>query len=374
MSNKKTIALAVAGGGYRATLYSLGSLWRINEFGLLKKLLKITSVSGGSILTGYLAVRWCDLKFDNLGRATNFFDIIAKDILKFCSKNIGYKTLIAGLLSFTQTIGDKLARVYDRELFNGARIQSLSNDGPQFLFYGTNYQTGSSLGIQKKELYDYKIGHYPKPDITMAETVVISGAFPPFFAPVILRTDPRKWVKINKRGFSEYFNDKKYRTKLILADGGLYDNLGLEAVWKGGYTHVLSCDAGAPFKVTPMVRTNWASQVLRMQNLMIDQQRALRKRILIDRYIKKTLGGTYYGISTKINEYEFKDSMTRDTPTSSGLQNLATQLEAFTKKEQGHLVNWGYALTDTAIRKFSPEILDSALNKRGTWVIPEYPL
>lgn len=84
--------------------------------------------------------------------------------------------------------------------------------------------------------------------------------------------------------------------------------------------------------------------------------------------------GAYYGISTKINEYEFEDSMTCDTKVSGGLQNLGTQLEAFTQQDQGHLVNWGYALTDTAVRRFSPEILDSALNKRGEWAIPEFSL
>jgi len=54
----KTLGLALSGGGYRATLFGLGSLTRLNDAGLLGKLDLITSVSGGSILAGILALRW----------------------------------------------------------------------------------------------------------------------------------------------------------------------------------------------------------------------------------------------------------------------------------------------------------------------------
>lgn len=87
IAENQKIALAVAGGGYRATLYSLGALWRLNEFGLLSKLSTITSVSGGSILTGYLATKWDDLHFDDSGVASNFQEVIAEPIQNFCSKN-----------------------------------------------------------------------------------------------------------------------------------------------------------------------------------------------------------------------------------------------------------------------------------------------
>jgi NTE family protein len=43
------IALCLSGGGFRAMLFHLGTLWRLNEFGYLPKLKLISSVSGGSI-------------------------------------------------------------------------------------------------------------------------------------------------------------------------------------------------------------------------------------------------------------------------------------------------------------------------------------
>ena len=86
--NKHKIALAVSGGGYRATLYSLGTLWRLNEFGILGKINTITSVSGGSILTAFLALNWNKLNFDDQGIAQNFGSVIAEPIETFCKKGI----------------------------------------------------------------------------------------------------------------------------------------------------------------------------------------------------------------------------------------------------------------------------------------------
>ncbi|WP_165398986.1 hypothetical protein [Shewanella maritima] len=49
-ANKK--GLALSGGGFRATLYAVGSLARLNEEGLLAELDTITAVSGGLSLPG----------------------------------------------------------------------------------------------------------------------------------------------------------------------------------------------------------------------------------------------------------------------------------------------------------------------------------
>jgi NTE family protein len=372
---KHAIVLAVAGGGYRAILYSLGALWRLNEFGLLSKLSIITGVSGGSILTGHLAARWGDLEFDDSGVATNFEDVMAKPIQQFCSKSIDVSSLVSGILTPKVSIGDKLTKAYDKNLFMGATLESIPRGAPEFVFYGTNMQTGSSVRIQKSGISDYKIGTYPKPEMKMAQAIGISSAFPPFLSPVTVKLDPSKWRKETLKGFSEYYDDVRLREKMILADGGLYDNLGLEAVWKSKkYSHVLCCDAGAPFGVNHKQKGNWYSQLMRMTSIMTDQQRALRKRIFIERLIDEKFKGTYFGISTKITNYKFDDSMTTDSDDSSKLQNLRSRLAAFTPKEQGQLINWGYALTDTAIRKHTPELLSKDLNKVGKWPVTKYEL
>ena len=92
----KSLGLALSGGGYRASLFSLGSLWRLNEAGLLPKIDRITSVSGGSILAGVLAHRWKSLNFEQ-GRATNFVEEVAATVQEFCSHTIDISAGLAGL-------------------------------------------------------------------------------------------------------------------------------------------------------------------------------------------------------------------------------------------------------------------------------------
>src|SRR5688500_342236 len=75
------IALCLSGGGYRAMLFHVGVLWRLNEIGLLPKIKRISSVSGGSITAAVLALKWRNsLRFEN-GGATNFTEKIVDPIM-----------------------------------------------------------------------------------------------------------------------------------------------------------------------------------------------------------------------------------------------------------------------------------------------------
>ena len=94
----RTLGLALSGGGYRATLFGLGSLWRLNDAGLLGKLDRITSVSGGSILLGVLAQHWRELQFED-GRAVNFAPVIADPVRTFCGKSIDVGVTVLGALT-----------------------------------------------------------------------------------------------------------------------------------------------------------------------------------------------------------------------------------------------------------------------------------
>lgn len=72
-------ALCLSGGGYRAMLFHLGSLWRLNEAGRLATLARISSVSGGSITAATLGRHWATLAFDPHGVAQRF-DIVVDAI------------------------------------------------------------------------------------------------------------------------------------------------------------------------------------------------------------------------------------------------------------------------------------------------------
>ncbi|MCB4802177.1 putative acylesterase/phospholipase RssA [Methylobacterium brachiatum] len=58
------IGLCLSGGGFRAMLFHVGALTRLNEAGILPELDRVASVSGGSVAAGALAVGWARLRFD----------------------------------------------------------------------------------------------------------------------------------------------------------------------------------------------------------------------------------------------------------------------------------------------------------------------
>src|SRR5437660_7810223 len=88
-TDRKGSALCLSGGGFRAALFHLGALRRLNELGLLSKMRTISSVSGGSVANGLLARLWRELKPDpsGSGKLTNFSEY-ERRLREFCSRDI----------------------------------------------------------------------------------------------------------------------------------------------------------------------------------------------------------------------------------------------------------------------------------------------
>lgn len=78
-------ALCCSGGGYKSGAFQVGAFIRLNELGVLRKLKRISSVSGGSIASAYLGLRWNDLEWHH-GVATNFDDVFVAPMTRFFYK------------------------------------------------------------------------------------------------------------------------------------------------------------------------------------------------------------------------------------------------------------------------------------------------
>jgi NTE family protein len=85
---EKGIGLALSGGGFRAMLFHAGALLRLNEFGLLAKVQRISSVSGGSIAAGYLSLIWKKLGAPQGGSYPQFKENYVEGILAFSRQSI----------------------------------------------------------------------------------------------------------------------------------------------------------------------------------------------------------------------------------------------------------------------------------------------
>ncbi len=172
------IALALSGGGYRAMLFHLGAILRLNEVGLLVKLARVSSVSGGSITAGALAVAWKELQFDD-GFANNL-QIIVDRVRALAATTIDVGAVIGGIL-LPGTVSDRVASTYDRLLFKGKKLSDLSDQAlgkvPRFVFNATNVQTAALWRFSKPYMGDYRVGLIENPDVSLAHAVTASSAF-----------------------------------------------------------------------------------------------------------------------------------------------------------------------------------------------------
>ncbi|NTW35470.1 MAG: patatin-like phospholipase family protein, partial [Syntrophobacteraceae bacterium] len=176
--------------------------------------------------------------------------------------------------------------------------------------------------------------------------VAASSAFPPVLSPFEMRLDPNAFTP--NSGYD--LQRKPYTTRVILTDGGVYDNLGLETAWKR-YETILVSDGGGKLAPEAEPKSDWARHSFRVLNLIDNQVRSLRKRQLIDSYKSDARQGAYWGIRSDIGDYELADPLPCPHEHTMELAETATRLKRLDASLQKRLINWGYAVCDAAVRK-----------------------
>lgn len=345
---KPGIALCMSGGGYRAMIFHLGALWRMNQLGFLKKLSRVSSVSGGSITAGVLALAWKNLQFDQNGVAGNLEELVIKRLRKFANNTIDQGSIIKGILMPRHSIADEVTEAYRDHLFGRATLRDLpaDNEGPRFIINATNVQSKVLWRFSRPYMGDYRVGLVNNPTTEIALAVAASSAFPPFLSPAQLELQPSDFDP----NISAALKDEAYRTNVVLTDGGVYDNLGLETAWKS-YDTILVSDGGGSVDDEPDPDRDWARHSYRILSLIDNQVRSLRKRQVIDSYKLGVRKGTYWGIRTNIADYALPNAMNCPFTETLKLANVATRLKALDVTLQERIINWGYAVCDAALRK-----------------------
>jgi NTE family protein len=334
------IGLSVSGGGYRAMLFHLGAFLRLFELGLLLKVSRISSVSGGSITSAKVALEW-----DKLKTRDDYFDHVVEPIRRVAGTTIDIPAIIIGT-PFGR-VAHCVAWAYRLLLFHRATLQNLPVR-PEFIINATNTETGTLWRFSRPRMADWKVGEIKRPELLLADAVAASSAFPPVLSPYVLRVNASDFSKI-------VTDDPRLLRNIRLADGGVYDNLGLETVWKA-FRNVLVSNAGVALDPDPSPSSWWIPQAKRAIDIIYNQVGALRERQLIASYKAKQgergwRRGTYWAVGSDVRHYHFPGALPAPFDRTSELARLPTQLRPFGKPLDERLINWGYAICDTAVRK-----------------------
>ena len=334
------IGLAISGGGYRAMLFHLGAFLRLHELGLLRRLARVSSVSGGSITAAKVALEW-----EKLQTRDDFFEHVVEPIRRLAGTTIDLPCIAAGIL-LPGDVAHYVSLAYRQYLFGRAMLADRPAE-PEFLINATNIETGTLWRFTRASMSDWKVGTIKNPKLLLSDAVAASSAFPPFLSPYVLAVRPED--------FAGGPVDPALRRNISLSDGGVYDNLGLETVWKA-FENVLVSDAGAALEPDPSPPAAWARQSKRVIDIVYSQVTSLRKRQLIASFKAKkgeagARKGTYWGIGSDVAHYRLPSALPTPHERTLELARISTRLKRLPARTQDRLINWGYAICDTALRR-----------------------
>lgn len=254
------IGLALSGGGSRAIAFHLGCLRALLDLGVLQQVKVLSMISGGSVIGAYHAYTpgksFADFETDIRRLLRKGFQRqIVIELLKpwnlaGCLAS-GLATTADGLLS--QVIGrepqvlryptrsDMFQRVLARQVYPGLRMTSPRRDNLSVVIGACELRTGTAFRFSESTAGSWRHGALVQSDVDVAFAVAASAAYP-----LLLPAFDRRW-EFRK-------NNNVHVRRVLLTDGGVYDNLGAAVLEPGrdeaysihSYScrHLIVCSAG----------------------------------------------------------------------------------------------------------------------------------
>lgn len=250
-SPNQRIGLSLSGGGARAIAFHVGCLRALHQCGLLSRVSVISSVSGGSVLAGLYCCR--DESFDSfesrvrklleeglMGRIwRSAFSMLGIKVLLSAALRllVGFLVSllrvlaalipIAGLRSAIREINsEQLSRPHTRTdfferalrdelLFGERRLADLSTQRPRLVINAADLRTQTAFRFTRDAVGSWRTGQVIDVQFHLSEAVAASAAYP-----ILLPAIDRKF-RFERDG-------KVEERRVLLTDGGVYDNLGVK--------------------------------------------------------------------------------------------------------------------------------------------------
>lgn len=277
------VTLALSGGGSRAIAFHLGCLRALHDMGLLEKVRVISTVSGGSVIGACLA--YWDVEFAEFDR--RIVGILRKGFARSIIRSVFLsqetpKILATMVCTAIPTLGLGAARIalrlirlatglpikaienwlaflssslpiwgslttafqdtLQRTVYGNARVSDVKRPGVEVVINACDLKTGTAFRFGSQSSGGWRYGCIKENDILLAKAVAASAAFPLLLPPLI----------------EEFLFERSGTVKtekVVLTDGGVFDNLGVTVLEPGRdnevsinsfpATHIISLNAGA---------------------------------------------------------------------------------------------------------------------------------
>lgn len=274
------IGLALSGGGARAIAFHLGCLRALHDRGVLERISVLSSVSGGSVI----AALWAYSNDSFSGFEARVLKVLRGGLVwgiareTFCSletPKILVTLLTAGVLAhvgillswiaklaqllgadaraaqtFSKAVQAPMRRYasrstaferHIRSLYGQTRVNEVKRPNLDVVINAAELRTSTAFRFGSKASGSWRFGRVEGPPPTVSKAVAASAAFP-----------------ILLPAFDELFDFRRgesvRRERVILTDGGVYDNLGITCLLPGRSAEhsigafdvdfIICCDAG----------------------------------------------------------------------------------------------------------------------------------
>jgi NTE family protein len=368
------IGLALSGGGLRAAVFHFGVLRRLADEDLLESVSGLSTVSGGSLAAAVVmskaGLKWPD--------STTFLTAIYPELRRlltttdlFSFKAVGW----AGLWRYNASLFDHraavLADLLTRKWGVGGALAELP-DQPLWSINATCFETGKNWRFSKREMGDWQFGRHYGPPFSIAEAAASSAAVPYVIGALKLALPKDGWYRTDPATRAPQQKVLPAWPQVRLWDGGAYENLGLEAMFKP-LQPLRDCDflicSDASGKLKPPDSASkfslFKGQLVapRLFDVASDQIRSLRSRMFMQAVDAGTVRGALLRMGNSVREIDVKAGRKREATEYDHFQTeqvvadalaLPTGLSAMPEAVFDRVARHGYELTDATLTTYSP--------------------
>lgn len=367
MGNSRKIGITLSGGGLRAAVFQFGLLNRLARDRQLEDITFLSTVSGGSLAIALIYA------LNNGAWPTSD---------KFLNDTAPKLREILTTVHFQRSLYFKCAYKFWKALFSRANLMaetvrdrwdinlSLKDlpDTPRWLINATCYETGKSWRFDKKRMGDYQFGYVINPDYDVADAIAASAALPILIGPFELNTTNYKWHKFGPDRGDDFISIEPMLKRVHLWDGGIYENLGLESLYKmdtgprADIDYLIVSDAGAPLGI----KQSRLAAYRRLIDIGMSQTRGLRSRAVVNYFKNHPNRGVYLQMGNTVNEIihrakvQLNFNINRDMRLTSQqvktISNMKTHVKRLSELEFDLLHQHGYEVADTTMFCYSPTL------------------
>jgi predicted acylesterase/phospholipase RssA len=364
---RRRIGLALSGGGFRASIFHLGVIRRLEELRIMQDVDVVSAVSGGSIIAAYyvceMEKRLHQVEEERRGHPDErlrIFEGIARDFLRAVDHNLRTRALVYTPFFhpwlFVKTLVSRPFRAgaratliqseYDRWFYGRNTLDQFPSVapgavpdhssvifGPNLVLNTTSLLTGERVGFSRLPISGMAaLSRVNKNVLPSSRVVGASSGVPVLFPPTVINGD-------------------------VLVDGGVCDNQGIEAlVTDSPCDTLLISDASGQMESKDTVNQGETSVYARVNDILQFQVRAKLLELLVrwQQPPQKCFAFVHLFLNLKD-----RPQVTHRVPSEyiPALARIRTDLDQFSYIEREALMYHGYTLIDAQLIQYCPELI-----------------